>query len=99
MLGKNEILHILKEQKPFLREKFHVKEIGLFGSFARNEATGYSDIDFLIELFPYTENYIETKEALRAYLSELFGRKVDLANPRSLKPHFKDRILKQAIYA
>jgi hypothetical protein len=24
---------------------------------------------------------------------------VDLANPRSLKPHYKERILKQALYA
>ncbi|HVX00296.1 MAG TPA: nucleotidyltransferase family protein [Candidatus Babeliaceae bacterium] len=90
---------MLKEQKPFLREKFHVREIGLFGSYARNEATEDSDIDFLVELFPPPENYIETKEALRNYLSILFGRKVDLANPRSLKPHFKERILKQAVYA
>ena len=76
-----------------------LKEIGLFGSYARNEATSKSDIDFLIELLPYTENYIETKEALREYLSGLFGKNVDLANPRSLKPHFKNRILKQAVYA
>ena len=99
MLDKFEILDILKNQKPFLRDKFNVKEIGLFGSFARNEATSKNDIDFLIELLPYTENYIETKEALREYLSELFGENVDLANPRSLKPHFKNRILKQAVYA
>lgn len=99
MLDKFEILDILKNQKPFLRDKFNVKEIGLFGSYARNEATNKSDIDFLIELFPNTEDYIETKEALREYLSGLFGKNVDLANPRSLKPHFKNRILKQAVYA
>lgn len=99
MLDKSEILNILKKEKPFLRDKFRVKEIGLFGSYARNEATSKSDIDFLIELFPDIENYIETKEALREYLSALFDRKVDLANPRSLKPHFKNRILKQAVYA
>jgi predicted nucleotidyltransferase len=99
MLDKFEILDILKKQKPFLRDKFNVKEIGLFGSYARNEATNKSDIDFLIELFPNTENYIETKEALREYLRKLFGKNIDLANPRSLKPHFKNRILKQAVYA
>lgn len=92
-------MNILKEQKPLLREKFHVKEIALFGSYARNEETVRSDIDFLVELLPFSGNYIETKEALRNYLCTLFGKNVDLANPLSLKPHFKERILKQAIYA
>jgi len=99
MLGKNEILYILRQQLPLLRKKFHVKEIALFGSYARNQANSDSDVDFLVSFFPSIENYIETKEALRIYLSELFERKIDLANPRSLKPHFKERILQQAVYA
>lgn len=84
---------------PLLRKEFHVNEIALFGSYARNQANSGSDIDFLVSFFPSIKNYIETKEALRAYLSKLFEKKVDLANPRSLKPHFKERILQQAIYA
>ncbi|MDE1190632.1 MAG: nucleotidyltransferase family protein [Arachidicoccus sp.] len=98
MLNRAEILNTLKEQKSFLQEKFHVKEIGLFGSYARNEATPSSDIDFVVE-FLFSQNYIETKESLRYYLSNLFNKKIDLANPRSLKPHFKKRILSQTIYA
>lgn len=41
---------------------------------------------------------MDNLEALRNYLKDLFGKDVDLANPQSLKPHFKDRILKQVIY-
>lgn len=99
MLERNQILHELKSQLPFLRAQFQVKSIGLFGSFARNEATDESDIDFLVELTPAPEKYIQTKEALRRYLHTLFGRSIDLANPKSLKPHFRNRILKQVLYA
>jgi predicted nucleotidyltransferase len=99
MLDKNEILTVLKNQKSILNEKFHVKEIGLFGSFARGEANEHSDIDFLVVIDAPLEIYRETKEALRKYLKNTFGRNVDLANPKSLKPHYKERILKQAVYA
>lgn len=53
---------MLKEQKPFLREKFHVREIGLFGSYARNEATEDSDIDFLVELFRPPKTILKPKK-------------------------------------
>ncbi|MFC1826030.1 hypothetical protein ACFLYZ_01395 [Thermodesulfobacteriota bacterium] len=33
-LTKNEIIHRLKEEKPFLIQNFGVVDIGLFGSFA-----------------------------------------------------------------
>jgi len=36
---------------------------------------------------------------LSKYLKEAFGKNIDLANPDSLKPHYKERILKQAVYA
>jgi predicted nucleotidyltransferase len=35
-LTKNDIIENLKEKEKLLREKFHVKRIGIFGSFARN---------------------------------------------------------------
>lgn len=94
-----EIILVLQKQKFLLREKFHVKEIGLFGSFARGEATQESVIDFLVVIDTPLEIYRQTKEALNDYLRNIFGREVDLANPNSLKPHYKERILQQAVYA
>jgi predicted nucleotidyltransferase len=99
MLTQNEILDVLKKQKAILHEKFHVKEIGLFGSFARGEATEQSDIDFLVVIDAPLEIYRQSKEALHDYLKNIFGREVDLANPNSLKPHYRERILKHAVYA
>jgi len=99
MLTRSDILSFLKANKAYLHEHFYVQQIGIFGSFARNEASEKSDIDFLVEIDAPSGVYRKTKEALRDYLKKTFGREVDLANPESLKPHFKDRILKQAIYA
>lgn len=99
MLTKNEILLFLKKNKAYLHEQFFVEQIGIFGSFARDEADEKSDIDFLVEIDAPLEIYKETKEALYNYLKNAFGREVDLANPKSLKPHYKERILKQAMYA
>ncbi len=99
LLDIETLLAELRRQKPFLRERFHVHEIGVFGSFARGEATEKSDIDFLVTIDAPLETYRQNKEALNAYLKDLFKRNVDLANPRSLKPHYRDRILSHAVYA
>jgi len=44
-----EIKEILKNQKPFLKEKYGVKEIGIFGSYVKGEQRGESDLDILVE--------------------------------------------------
>lgn len=50
MLTKNDILQFLGDNKDYLSTKFHIVKIGLFGSFARDEAVENSDIDLIIEL-------------------------------------------------
>ena len=99
VLTKSEIISFLRANKAILHEQFRVNEIGLFGSFARDEANEKSDIDFLVVIDDDVVNYREIKSALKTFLVKHFGREVDLANPQSLKPHFKNRILSQAVYA
>jgi len=99
MLSQNDIITRLKAEKPLLEEKFYVRKIGLFGSFGRNEANENSDIDLVVEIDAPLEIYRKVKEELRLYLQKIFGRNVDLANPKSLKPHYKSQIHKQTIYA
>jgi len=98
-LHSEDILKVLRQQKDYLNKHFFVKRIGLFGSFARNEANENSDIDFLVEFDAPLEIYISNRNAVIEYLQKTFGREVDIANPKSLKPYYKDRILKQALYA
>jgi len=55
----------LKRFKPFLREKFKVKEIGIFGSYVRGEEAEESDVDILVEFYePIGWEFIDFKEPL-----------------------------------
>jgi hypothetical protein len=82
--------------KEELKENYKVKEIGIFGSYVRNEEHGKSDLDVLvtfnetIDLFQFVE--------LEIYLSDLLGVKVDLVMKEGLKPRLKERILSEAVY-
>ena len=49
MKRKEQVLSLLKQQLPSLKQNFKVKSIGIFGSYAREEQTEKSDIDLLVE--------------------------------------------------
>lgn len=97
MNTKKEILAFLQANQTLLKEKYHVSKIGLFGSFARDEATVESDVDIIIEL-DNIDNVYDVKSSLREYLSQAFGRSVDLAREKYLKPYAKEQILKDTVY-
>lgn len=99
LLTRDHVLNVLRQQGETLRKQFHVKRIGIFGSVARNEANEDSDIDFVVEFDIPLEAYAKNKYSLGDHLRSVFGREVDLANPNSLKPHYKDRILRETHYA
>jgi len=92
----NEIKKILEKQKPTLKRKFQVKEIGVFGSFVRNKGTKKSDIDILVEF----ENGITLLSFIEMenYLTDLLGTQVDLVMKSALKPKIGEYILKEVVY-
>jgi len=99
MLSTKEIINFLQENKTFLKEHFHCTEIGLFGSFARNEQTSKSDIDILVVFEPNTPDLYEVELALKEFLKESFNREIDICAKKWINPIFKPLILKDAIYA
>ena len=56
MLTKDEIISFLLKNKIFLKNNFYIKNMAVFGSFAKNIITESSDIDLLIELEENTPN-------------------------------------------
>ena len=98
-LNKDSILTLLRQQKNVLHDKFHVRQIGLFGSFARNEANDESDIDLLVDFEDGNLDYYTIRRDLNDFLGGEFKREIDIAISKSLKPFFRDTILKQAVYA
>jgi len=47
---KQEILERLKRELPYLQKRFGVRQIALYGSFARQDQKKKSDVDILVEL-------------------------------------------------
>lgn len=90
------ILNFLKDHREELTQNFGVKKIGLFGSYARDEADPSSDIDIAVE--------IESKNSFRSFFSLLYfledglQSKIDLGIEHSLKPIVKQRVLEEIIY-
>lgn len=86
----------IREYMPELRDTYKVSRIGVFGSFARGEATESSDVDILVE-FNQTVGLFHFIE-LQQRLSEIVGRKIDLGEPEAIKPLIKDSILREVVW-
>ena len=95
MKTRQEIKETVRRFKPILKEKFKVKEIGIFGSYVRGEESEGSDVDILVEFYePVGWEFFDFKE----FLEEILGKEVDLVTVRALKPKMRDKILKEVIY-
>jgi len=90
-----EIKEILKNQKPFLKEKYGVKEIGIFGSYVKGEQKAESDLDILVE-FGRPVGFFEFLE-MEEYLENTIGIKVELVTPKALKPKIGEHILREVV--
>ena len=96
MLTREDILTILRENKKRFAEKYGVTKLGLFGSFARNEATEESDVDVCVEL---TEVTCDIMFYLREEIMEKTSRPVDLIHVRrGMDSLLKKRIKRDAVY-
>jgi len=92
----DEVKKILAEHREELRQKYKVKEIGVFGSFVRGKQKKTSDIDILVE-FDESVGLFEFMD-LEEYLGKLLGARVDLVSRGALKPGIGERVLKEVIY-
>ena len=94
--NRRDILASLKKLKREVAQEYSVKSIGVFGSVARDEQTGQSDIDLLVE-FSKPVGFV-TFIRLENFLSEQLGKPVDLVTPDSLKPVIRQDVLSEVIY-
>ncbi|MGC8691322.1 MAG: nucleotidyltransferase family protein [Caldisericum sp.] len=93
-----DIKEKLKEIKPQLKEKYGIKEIGIFGSYVRGEQKKKSDLDILVEFEESAEIGLPEFVHLENILSDVLGVNVDLLTKKVLKPHIGRHILKEVIY-
>ncbi|AMA75469.1 DNA polymerase III subunit beta [Thermus parvatiensis] len=78
-----------------LCQRYGVRRLLLFGSFARGEADEKSDVDLLVEFFPGRTPGLGFAR-LQEELTRLFGRRVDLHTLGSLSPYLREEVLREA---
>lgn len=95
MLKRDDIFRMLQDNIDVLRS-FGVLRLGLFGSFARDEATLESDIDFVVE---FEVKSFDAYMELLFFLEDLFKRGIDLVTKDAIKPKLRPYIENEVIYA
>jgi predicted nucleotidyltransferase len=94
-INKDNIIEFLKSRKDFLRKKYGVTSISLFGSYARGEETEESDIDFFVEMPADYDKLFDLKE----YLEKSFQQSVDVVRKHSnIGQRFLEEIEKDGVY-
>ena len=95
MTQRQKVINVLRQNRKSVAG-FGVKRLGVFGSFARDEAKASSDLDFVVE---FEKKTFDAYMGLKIYLEELFHRPVDLVTRDSIKPRLRETILKETVYA
>ncbi|KQC11531.1 MAG: hypothetical protein APR54_10800 [Candidatus Cloacimonas sp. SDB] len=95
-MERNDLINKLQNYKKANSEIYHLAKIGIFGSYARNEADDKSDLDIVVEL---EKPDLFVLGNIKNDLEEMFGISVDIIRLRSkMNKLLKNRIEKEAIY-
>jgi len=95
MLTQQDILDYLREHKKEFQNKYNIEQIGLFGSYARDEATQESDIDIFVKMPPKMFKLIGLKQQIEDDLK----MSVDiLREHKQMKPFLLKMIQKDIAY-
>jgi predicted nucleotidyltransferase len=95
-VNRNYVLNLLTQYKNSNYDKYGIEAIGIFGSFARDEATESSDVDICIKTkTPDMFALVHIKDELQ----NIFHKNIDIVRIREkMNPYLKKRIEKEAIY-
>ena len=85
----------LAEDVRRMGERYGIRNIRVFGSFARGDARPESDLDLLVDYVPGKSGFAFVRFCREA--EELLGRKVDVATEASLHPLIRERVLSEAV--
>ena len=90
-------LALLRQQASVIADRYGVRRIGLFGSFARGGGGPASDVDVLVEFadtFVTFDRYMD----LKIFLEDLFARRVDLVIRHTLKPRIRNSVEEETVF-
>lgn len=97
MTTRDNILATLRSNK--LRfEKLGVRNVGLFGSYVRNEQSDGSDIDLLLDFEPEEENFDNFMSACDLFEELFSNEKVEVVTKNGLSLYIGPKILSEVVY-
>ena len=78
-----EVIDLLRAAEPDLRDRFGVKRLALFGSYARGEQQEGSDVDVLVEVDPSIGlRFVDLADTIESVL----GLRTEVVSRRAIKP-------------
>ncbi|MFH1325070.1 MAG: nucleotidyltransferase family protein [Nanoarchaeota archaeon] len=90
-----QIQALLASSKGELKKKYKVRELGIFGSYARGQQKKSSDVDILVKFNPKATLFDFV--GLGNYLEEKLKIKVDVVSEGGIRPELKNNILKEVV--
>ncbi|MCG8604050.1 nucleotidyltransferase family protein [bacterium] len=90
-----ELTVTLTKRKAGLKEKYKIKKLGIFGSYARGTAVPGSDVDLLVEL---VETIGLDFVSLAEEIEQIVGLPVDLVSLDAIKPKMLPYIREDLVY-
>ena len=90
-----EVRAILRHHETQLRERHRVESLALFGSTARREAAGSSDVDLVVQFA--VEPSFDLFMDLKFRLEELLGCRVDLVTSAALRDTMRQVVEREAV--
>jgi predicted nucleotidyltransferase len=93
---RDAVLALLRTHRARFAERYGVRDLVLFGSVARGEATDTSDVDLVVEFDPECvtlTSFLDFAEDLEA----LLGRRVDIVSLPKLPPRLRARVEAEAL--
>ena len=96
VMTTEDVFARLRTFKESRQAEYGLSSLGVFGSFARGEAQGESDVDVVFET---SEPNLFRTSRMKQELEELLARRVDVVRLRErMNPRLKRRILQEARY-
>jgi hypothetical protein len=98
MLLTASLIQTLQQNKAFLKERFGVESLVLFGSYARNMQQEESDVDLLYSVVAGKTMPLMRLQNLEQFIGKLVhSKKVELVSKNHVEPIIESSIKKEGI--